>query len=173
MSLFRTLQHSPAVITMFHNQKVPASASLHDILSKAYYKLNDKDQLFQLDVCSNQMPTYDQYVLITSQCLKDKQSQSIIDACFPFMYERQLSEAKKRVTIRSPSGITPSPSGGHKVFSEGEYSLISETFASLLEENHPNVDPANIFKAPLVIDWDQCLIANDESTLSTLLKAYK
>lgn len=177
MSLFRTLQHSPATISIFHNAKVPASASLYKILDKSYWKLNEEKSQFQVDLMANQMPTYDQFNLIYHQCLHNQTHKDILRDCFPFMRDQRLSTNKNSsITVTSPIGLLANAKGGSgnlKVFLEGEYSMIYEAFNSLVNDPTPDVNPANLFLAPLVVDWDQNLIANNEESLSVILNKYK
>lgn len=174
MSLFRTLQHSPATISIFHNSKVPKSAALYSLLDKSYFQLNNDKNLFQVDVVADQMPTYDQYILIYQQYAKDSASNHILKGCFPFMFDQKSANAKGCVTITSPVGLLSQTQNNAadriKFFTEGEYAMIHEAFNSLTEEG---ADASQLFLAPLVVDWDQQLIANDETTLSAILHKYR
>lgn len=172
MSFFRTLQNSPATISIFHNSKLPLSGELYHVLDKAYYKLNDDKTKFQVDLMSNKMPTYDQFVLIVNSCLKDQSSKKALKNCYPFMYGKKSGEETNRTTVKPPIRTVDGNSGGVNVFSEGEYGMIYDTFNKLKESKDPEVDASDIFQAPLVVDWDQCLIAGDEDGLSAILKKY-
>lgn len=180
MSLFRSLQYSPATISIFHNAKIPASAGLYKILDKSYFKLNDDKNQFQVDLMSNQMPTYDQFNTIYNNCTHDQSSKIILKNCFPFMTDKRTRDKTNSVTVTSPVGLLAESQGANgngtgslKSFTEGEYNLIYEAFNSLINDPNPDVNPADLFMAPLVIDWDQNLIANDEQTLSQILDKYK
>lgn len=62
---------------------------------------------------------------------------------------------------------------GFKIFSQNEYTHIHEAFEKLINEEHPEIDPNELFQAPLLIDWDQNIIANDMDGLKLILKKYK
>lgn len=172
MSFFRTLQHSPATISIFHNNKVPLSNELYQSLHKSYFKLNDDKSQFEVDLMANKMPTYDQFLLITSSCLKDKASKRTLKRCYPFMNGKQPSETKNRITVESPIRTDNFDSNGINIFSEGEYAMIYDSFNNLVESKEPDVNPSEIFQAPLIIDWDQCLIAADREGLTNILQKY-
>ncbi|KAK7678805.1 hypothetical protein QCA50_018241 [Cerrena zonata] len=93
------------------------------------------------------------------------------------MRDQRLSTNKNSsITVTSPIGLLANAKGGSgnlKVFLEGEYSMIYEAFNSLVNDPTPDVNPANLFLAPLVVDWDQNLIANNEESLSVILNKYK
>ena len=79
-----------------------------------------------------------------------------------------LDSHGKKVTIKGVDWA-------NKVFSQSEYQKIYDTFNKLVEnENDQSVEtnPAQIFKAPLVVDWDQDLLAGDQETLKALLAKY-
>ncbi|KAI5958774.1 hypothetical protein CANMA_004191 [Candida margitis] len=172
MSLFRTLQSSPATVTLFHNSKIPLSNELYKILNKTYDSLPEKPKYdFQIDLMQNKMPTYEQYQIFVNKFLKTDQAKNTLHESFPFLNERStdlLDSHGKKVTIK---GIDWS----NKVFSQSEYQKIYDTFNKLVEnEKDHSVDtnPAQIFKAPLVVDWDQDLLAGDHETLKALLAKY-
>ncbi|KAK6455365.1 uncharacterized protein RJT20DRAFT_46567 [Scheffersomyces xylosifermentans] len=173
MSLFRTLQHSPATLTIFHDATIPLSAKLFHVIEKAYHKLDGKKaNEFQIDLMANRMPTFDQYQSLVANCLHDSKSKSILHNCYPFLTDR------KTASTTSTEVITIKGHGNHfnnKIFNEGEYNLIYETFNKLKElpEAGLDINPSDIFRAPLVVDWDQNLIAGDESSLADILKKYQ
>ncbi|KAK6461499.1 hypothetical protein DFJ63DRAFT_319763 [Scheffersomyces coipomensis] len=175
MSMFRTLQNSPATITLFHNTKIPLSTALYQILDKAYIKLPSKSpNQFIIDLAKDRIPTYDQYKHIVSNCLVDSKSKKFITNCYPFLNDRTTTgvSASEIVTFK---GVAAKNSVSHKLFNEGEYALIEETFNKLheiKEDDLAAVQPADIFKAPLIIDWDQNLIAADEESLQKILSKY-
>jgi hypothetical protein len=172
MSLFRSLQNSPATISIFHNNKVSLSNELYLVLDKAYYKLNDDKNYFQVDLMANKMPTYDQFLLITNSCLKDRASKLALRNCYPFMYGKKSGEINNKITVESPIRPNNGDPNGLNVFSEGEYAMIYESFNKLIETKEPDVNPSDIFQAPLIVDWDQCLIAADKEGLSSILSKY-
>ncbi|KAM9916678.1 hypothetical protein OXX80_013533, partial [Metschnikowia pulcherrima] len=78
MSFFRSLQNTPATISIFHNAHVPTSARVYASLERAYYKLNDDKNLFQIDLMAKAMPTYDQFKMIHSQCVHSEESKNAL-----------------------------------------------------------------------------------------------
>lgn len=62
---------------------------------------------------------------------------------------------------------------GFKVFSPNEYERISEAFQESVNSSEPDIDPSQLFRAPLIVDWDQNLIACDEEGLATILAKYE
>ncbi|KAI3405475.2 hypothetical protein KGF56_001722 [Candida oxycetoniae] len=173
MSLFKTLQSSPATVTIFHNTKIPLSNKLYDILNKTYESLPKKPKYdFQIDLMKNRMPTFDQYEIFVRKFLKSEQDKKILHNCFPFLNEKQtilINDQGKHCKINGSDW-------SNKIFSEFEYQLIYETFNAL--ENNFEKDkllpsqPSDIFKAPLVVDWDQDMLAGDVQTLNELLAKY-
>lgn len=169
MSLFRTLQNSPATISIFHNKKIASSSHLYKVLNRAYENLNKEKFYFQLDVMENRMPTFDQYQYIIANTPQSSMNNDVLRACFPLLKDDSSTEETKVETANAISNVkrkqTPS-------FTEGEYNLFYDTFNKILESNNSDVDSAAIFKPPLVVDWDQVLIANNEEGVSTILSKY-
>ncbi|QEL62328.1 hypothetical protein CJJ09_004504 [Candidozyma auris] len=157
MSLFRSLQNSPATISIFHNARVPASARLFAFLEKAYYQLNDDKNLFQLDMNAKQMPTYDQFKSIYTNCVRGDRCKTVLKECFPLLNDK---------FIKSDQG------SGSRSF-QNEYDHIHEAFDNLINQENPEIDPNELFQPPLLIDWDQNLIANDMDGLELILAKYK
>ena len=60
---------------------------------------------------------------------------------------------------------------GIKMFSEKEYAMIYDAYNKAVEEK--DIPEEDIFRRPLVVDWDQSLIAGDETTLAAILDKYK
>lgn len=177
MSLFRTLQHSPSTITIFHNANVPALAALYRQLEQAYQTYGDSKDLFTVDLMANQMPTYDQFVTIAQTCLKDDASKMVLRNCFPFMYDQRVlhQHEPRSVTTKLPVGTDVEESKekqvGIRMFSEQEYAVIHEAFTKAIDNK--DVAEADIFCAPLVVDWDQLVIAGDDDGLRAVLKRYE
>lgn len=180
MSLFRTLQHSPATLTIFHDATIPLSNILYKALSRAHFNLKDNSKHeFQIDLMQNKMPTLDQYQSLVRNCLPDSRSKSILHGCYPFLHDRRTlgSSHSEIVTTR---GLGHHRGVGHqfthhKTFSEGEYSIIYDAFNKLHEgkaTGKVDIEPSEIFRAPLVVDWDQNKIANDEESLVEILQKY-
>lgn len=170
MSLFKTLQNSPATISIFHNARVPALAKLFPHLEKAYYQLNDKKDLFQLDMNAKKMPTYDQFKTIYSNCVRGDRCQTVLKQCFPLLNDKFTLSEHSSVTVKS-LGIRHDR--GFKIFSQNEYDHIHEAFNKYINEENPEIDPNELFLPPLLIDWDQNLIASDMDGLKLILKKYK
>ncbi|PSK37701.1 hypothetical protein C7M61_003409 [Candidozyma pseudohaemuli] len=170
MSLFRSLQNTPATISIFHNARVPSLASLFAHLERAYYQLNDDKNLFQLDMNAKKMPTYDQFKTIYSNCVRGDRCQTVLKECFPLLNDKFTQSEHSSVTVKS-LGIRNDR--GFKIFSQNEYTHIHEAFEKLIDEQNPEIDPNELFQAPLLIDWDQNIIANDMDGLKLILKKYK
>lgn len=174
MSLFRTLQSSASTVTIFHSSKVPLLQKLFGILTQANYKLNDDKQRFIVDLMEDTIPTYDQYATIAHSCLKDTYSKHALNGCFPFVSGKTDGPTgKDRTTITAPAQLGRLLSNGMKMFNEGEYAMIYEAFSSVADLKQSEFDTTQIFLPPLVVDWDQNLIANDESGLSKILDKYR
>lgn len=170
MSLFRTLQSSPATITIFHNAHVPASARIYASLEKAYFRLNEDKNQFLIDLAAKQMPTYDQFKMIYSNCVHSEDCKLVLKQVYPLLSDKLLIENKKSVTIKS---LGVNTDRGFKVFSPNEYERINEAFNELVSSSEPEIDPSKLFKAPLIVDWDQNLIACDEDGLANILAKYE
>ncbi|RCK65353.1 hypothetical protein Cantr_01014 [Candida viswanathii] len=172
MSLFRSLQNSPSTISIFHNQTIPLSNKLYDILQKAYETQPEKPKHeFQIDVMKDKMPTYDEYKLITSKYLKSAAAKTVLHDRFPFLHDKEVELYNSKgnpVTIKGAEW-------NNKIFSPSEYAMIYETFNKLEESTSPSLSTkaTEVFSAPLVIDWDNELIAGDEETLDAILAKYK
>ncbi|CAK7890668.1 hypothetical protein CAAN1_01S00364 [[Candida] anglica] len=173
MSLFKTLQNSPATISIFHNKKLPASGTLYRILEKADNKLNASTQQFQVDLMTDKMPTFDQFQFLVNSCTADEQGRSVLLDAYPFMSEKKSSKDRSKVTVQPPVGVQGT---NWKTFTEGEYAIVHDAFEHLLAESksdNPDHDPSEVFRAPLVVDWDQCLVAGDVTSLEHLLAKYQ
>lgn len=170
MSLFRTLQNSPAIISVFHNGENASSARVYSVLEKAYNRLNNEKNQFQIDLVTKQMPTYDQYKDIYTNCGNNANTKRVLETVFPLLKDTLQATAGKFVTTKS---IGTSTSGGLKVFSPNEYEHIHSAFLELVSQSKPDVLPSKLFTAPLVVDWDQNLIAADEEGLEAILAKYE
>lgn len=172
MSLFRTLQNQPATISIFHNAKIPLSNKLYNALKLAYNKqLQAYSQpKFEINLMKDTIPTYDQYMIFINQCLKDNHSKNSLHNCYPF-----LSDRRKHFYETLGQSITIKGVDFHdKIFTPEEYAMIHETFNTIqqLGESQRDVLPSEVFKAPLVVDWDQNLLATDEAGLRKILEKY-
>lgn len=147
---------SPATVTIFHNSKIPLSESLKHILFEKLDKVNaTKSSQFAIDLMENKMPTFDQYKsLITMNSTKVKLT-------YPLLSDR-LDLPEKTIFKGTPN-----------LFNQGEYSIIYDAFNEAVADPTKPIDPSHIFKAPLVVDWDQSKVAISESDLYDLLSAYK
>lgn len=170
--MFRTLQNSGGVITIFHHPKVSKLVDLLKTLTQADRKFNNDKQQFLLDKMEKTMPTYDQYATITHNCLKDTYSKNVLKNCFPFVSgTNETALGKDRVTVQSPINLGTLTSHGLKMFSESEYLMVYEAFAHAIESQE--FLSTQVFLPPLVVDWDQNLIANDEHGVAAILQKYK
>ncbi|KAF5213175.1 hypothetical protein FOB63_000434 [Clavispora lusitaniae] len=169
MSLFRSLQNSPAIISIFHNGKVPESVALYNSFEKAYHRLNDNKNQFQIDLVPKQMPTYDQFKDIYSRCVTSDSGKHVLQHCYPLLNDKMTQSKDNVVTFKS---VGINNDRGVRVFSPSEYEKIHEVFDELVHEDEPEIDPSHLFRAPLVVDWDQNVIACDEEGLSALLAKY-
>lgn len=155
--MFRSLQSSPATISIFHNPKLAVSTSLYHLLQNKMNKINSskKSDQFIIDLMENKMPTFDQYKLLIGM------NSAKVKSCYPLLSDRvDLSE--KTIIKGTPN-----------LFNQGEYNLIYETFNELIDHPDKSINPVDIFKAPLVVDWDQSKVAIDETDLHELLSVYK
>lgn len=169
MSLFRSLQSSPATISIFHSSKLPESVALYGSLEKAFYSLNEDANQFQIDLVTKQMPTYDQFKDINSRCVGTEAAKLVLLRCYPLLSDKMTKSNNKLVTMK---GAGVPDHRGVKVFSASEYEKIHQVFDELVHENEPEFDPAHLFRAPLVVDWDQNMIACDEAGLQEILAKY-
>lgn len=170
MSLFRLLQNSPATISIFHNARAPASAQVYASLEKAYFKLNEDKNKFQLDLMAKAMPTYSQFRDIYLHCIHKELCKEALQTAFPLLSDRRTKSKDASVTYKALGVDT---NRGLKVFSENEYEKIHEAFNVAVNEDEPEIDPSQLFRAPLVVDWDQNLIAADEEGLRAILAKYE
>lgn len=169
MSLFRSLQNSPATISIFHSSKLPESVALYGSLERAFYNLNEDKNQFQIDLVTKQMPTYDQFKDINSRCVSSEAAKHVLLRCYPLLADKMTQQKDTLVTMKS-AGIRDDR--GIRVFSPSEYEKIHEVFDELVNDKEPEFDPAHLFRAPLVVDWDQNLIACDEEGLQAILAKY-
>lgn len=170
--MFKTLQNTGGVISIFHNKRLPPSVDLLKILTQADGKFNKDTEKFIVDRMDSTLPTYDQYVHITHRCLNDTYSKNVLRNCFPFVSGKTAGpEGKDRVTVKAPAVIGRLSSNGLKMFSENEYLMIYQAFEEAL--NSKEFESSEVFKAPLIVDWEQNMIANDEFGLDNILKKYK
>lgn len=155
--MFKSLQSSPATISIFHSPKVPLSTNLYHLLQKKLDQVDasKKSDQFIIDVMENKMPTFDQYKLLIMM------NSSKVKSCYPLLSDR-VDLSLKTVIKGTPN-----------LFNMGEYTLIYETFNEL--EAHPDktINPLDIFKPPLIVDWDQQKVAINEEDLHELLEIYK
>lgn len=172
MSLFRTLQNSPGTISIFHNKKLPSLVLLYSILDKAGERINNDTTKFQVDVMTNKMPTFDQFQFLINNCAKDEAAKGFIRNAYPLVNPKKSTKEKNSTTIEPPKALRRE---NWKTFTEGEYAIVYDAFNQLVEDidANPEHDPSEIFKAPLVVDWDQCIVAGDEHSLEEILDKYR
>ena len=170
MSFFRSLQNTPATISIFHNAHVPTLARVYASLERAYYKLNDDKNLFQIDLMAKAMPTYDQFKMIHSQCVHSEESKNALKTVFPLLNDKLTKSDDACVTFKA---LGVNNERGFRVFSQNEYEKIHEAYTELVNQKEPEIDPSLVFRAPLLVDWDQNLIASDEEGLDHILQKYR
>ncbi|GEQ68269.1 hypothetical protein JCM33374_g1936 [Metschnikowia sp. JCM 33374] len=170
MSFFRSLQNTPATVSIFHNARVPTSAHVYANLERAYYKLNDDKNQFQIDLVAKEMPTYSQFKMIYSQCVHSEQSKNALKAAFPLLNDKLTMSKDARITFKA---LGMNNERGLRVFSENEYEKIHEAYTELVNQKEPDFDPSLVFRAPLLVDWDQNLIACNEEGLDLILQKYR
>lgn len=164
------MQSTPATISIFHWAKVPTSARVYASLEKAYFKLNDDKNLFQIDLMAKQMPTYDQFKTIYSQCVHGDVCKDVLKTVFPLLNDKLSNSSENRVTFKA---LGMDHERGFRVFSQNEYEKLHKAYTDLVGQNEPDIDPTLLFKAPLLIDWDQNMIACDEDGLEAMLEKYR
>lgn len=165
--MFRTVQNSASTITLFHNLRLKLSELLYHLLDKVANDslLKVADRIY-FDIAANQMPTYDQFLTIASNVpTDDTYQQGVLRAAFPLLSDKTgpcTLDPKKKILVK-----------GALMFNEGEYKLIHEAFNKAQENPELPDQASELFNAPLVVDWDKALIANDEEGLKRLLKEYE
>lgn len=116
------------------------------------------------------MPTYDQFTTIYANCISGDRCRGVLKLVFPLLNDKYSHDENNRTTFKL-LGIRHQ--SGFKIFSENEYNHIHEAFDELVQQKEPEIDPSELFRAPLLIDWDQNIIANDEEGLELILAKYK
>lgn len=178
--MFKTIQNNPGVITIFHNtksklsqsllsklqqsakpyHKEPESSKTQSIFSRIIYGNSDDasktPQLkYNIEEVDSGFPTYDQLKIIKSFVKIHPASKSTFLQAFPKFVD---------------------PNVAHKGFSVNISDLQipdeSETI-ELINTNYDKLIEDGIFKPPLVIDWDNQLLANNEITLERILRHYR
>ncbi|OBA21079.1 DUF1687-domain-containing protein [Metschnikowia bicuspidata var. bicuspidata NRRL YB-4993] len=170
MSFFRSLQNTPATISIFHNAHVPTLARVYANLERAYFKLNEDKNLFQIDLMAKAMPTYQQFKDIHSHCVHSEESKQVLKTVFPLLNDKLTKSKDACVTFKA---LGMHNERGFRVFSQNEYDKIHEAYTELVAQKEPDFDPSLVFRAPLLVDWDQNLIACDEEGLDVILAKYR
>ena len=116
------------------------------------------------------MPTYDQFKAIYSQCVHSEESKNALKSAFPLLSDKLTQSKDARVTFKA---LGMDNERGFRVFSQNEYERIHETYTELVNLKEPEFEPSLVFKAPLLVDWDQNLIACDEEGLDMILAKYR
>jgi len=184
MSMFKTIQNYPGIITIYHNAQSSLSKTLLSKLqqsNKPYHQQKTtKDQSiwdriingnadaenkspqekYTIEEIKSGFPTYDQLKLIKSFVNTHPSSKDTFIEVFPrFINERAAMDA---VAARSIKKINISDI---KIPEEDETLILIQQGNDYLLQN-------NWFRPPLIVDWDNSLIANNESTLDRILKHY-
>lgn len=168
MSFFKTLQHLPATITIFHNARIPTLARVYARLERAHEQLIGKEP-FVIDLMARQMPTYDQFKYIRNKCGVSTDGHKALALCYPLMSDQYQLHNDRRSTMKSVGEPTEH---GYSLLSAADYENLHKAFLSQVSEKEPEIDPSLLFKAPLVVDWDQNLLAVDEEGLDRMLERY-
>ncbi|CCH46860.1 hypothetical protein BN7_6462 [Wickerhamomyces ciferrii] len=183
MSMFKTLQNNPGVITFFNNSQSPISKSLLSKLQKSvkpYHVKKDPDgkqgifdkflnghadsesktprAKYNIELVEAGFPTYDQLKIIRSFVKTHPSSKATFTQVFP-----------KFIRESSPSS---GGNGGNK-FNANDIEIPDEQDTiELINKDFDELLQNDWFKPPLIIDWDNQLIANNESSLDRILKHY-
>lgn len=166
--MFRTVQSAPGIITLFNSSKgsskllktlqlasQPTSHPTQEGISEKprslwSYVTKGKEEShhepkFVVEELVGLFPTYDQLKLMKSCALADKGDQfHVFSSVFPKFVDGD--------SIRLPDE------------QESDVDFRTQSFDFLVKDG--------IFKPPLVVDWEQGKLANDEGSLQRLLKAY-
>lgn len=170
MSMFKTLQSNPGIITLFHTLGKPSTPLLKTLLSAAnphsspdfkkeeegsrrslwsYISKgkNEPPQLekFQVEEIRDALPTYDQLNLLKSFAQSDSEQLKIFTKVFPHF-------------------VNPDS----KIVIPEELESVELGVDKFTELNNQGD-----FNPPLVVDWEKGHIANDSKTLQHLLKPYR
>lgn len=132
--------------------------------------MNEDKSLFQIDLMAKAMPTFEQFKTIYSNCVHGTDCKEVLKTVYPLLSDKLTKSKDLTVTFKA---LGVNNDRGFKVFSENEYLKIHEAFAELVDKHDPEIDPSLIFKAPLIVDWDQNLIACDEDGLENILAKYR
>ncbi len=183
MSMFKTIQSNPGVITIFHNVHSQLSKSLltklqqsakpyhqqvsskhQSILSKVLHGNSDSEsksplEKYTIEQINSGFPTYDQLKLIKSFVNSHPSSKTTFIDVFPKFIDPKVLE---------------SLNGANKYnFNISDLKIPDEMeIIELLNTDYERLLKDGWFKPPLVIDWDNSLIANNEFTLDRILKHY-
>lgn len=177
INIFRTFKSTPlSKVTIFHN---PSSATSNHLLSK----LNKFSQLpctsnrylgptarattrelgkFSVDLHEDKMPTYEEYLEIHDLLSVHPDNAIAFEKIFPLMYDHQSS------TICKKSAFTTKKKqkylGDLQVFNQQDYKTVEAAFAA------EKLDL--MFNAPLIIDWENSLLAVDDAGLDRIMANY-
>ncbi|CDK25909.1 unnamed protein product [Kuraishia capsulata CBS 1993] len=170
MSMFKSLQSMPGVITLFHSPNVKASSDVLKVLQKATTSLESspKSQGFlskifggnsskgvkpasryQLDVAST-FPTPDQFLFIKGTISTHPDCKAAFKSAFP-KWGETLERARDVENLPTQSAVEKQTAG----------KTLDELVA------------LKLFNPPLVVDWDNQLIASDVEGLTKVLEHYK
>lgn len=178
--MLKTIQNNPGVITIFHNSKSQLSQSLlstlkksakpyhkelessknQSIFSKLFYGKSDDESKspqvkYNIEQIDSGFPTYDQLKIIKSFVKIHPGSKSTFLQAFPKFIEPNAINKGFAANISDL-----------KIPDESEtIELLNTDYGKLLKDG--------IFKPPLVIDWDNQLLANNEITLERILRHYR
>lgn len=186
MSMFKTLQNNPGVITIFHNAQSQLSKTLltnlqrsakpfhqqessqhQSLFNKILHGKSDSEsktprEKYLIEEVDSGFPTYDQLKMIKSFVKTHPSSKSTFIDVFPkFIDEKALNSQNTGGKDKYNINISDI-----KIPDELDtIELINTDYRKLLQDGW--------FKPPLVIDWDNNLIANNEFTLDRILKHYR
>ncbi|OUM55445.1 hypothetical protein BVG19_g4985 [[Candida] boidinii] len=205
MSMFRSLQHSPGSITIFHNAKNPLSESLlnklqHSVYNSTRHKENlNKNSTFLQKLFNafksekelnkpTQIKTNNKKIsndgssskVSTSDYLKGKQFRYTLDiSTIPPTPEQFqfISSILQTHPICKKSFIHAFPNFSkdmnHVSDTDGIPKTVQELKKVFSDKSLQELDNENYFKTPLVVDWENELIATNEKDVEKILDNYK
>lgn len=174
INIFRSATKiTPSIkISFFHNPKLATSGNLLGKLQRfselpATTKLAGVagvaggNKKFLVDVEDSKLPSYSQYLEIYDFLSMHPENALSFEKAFPMMFDsKSHTLCKRTATSFNKRKIVL---GDLEMFNAEEYEIIERAFY--------NQDNAS-FNAPLVVDWENSLIATDDKGLDRIMANY-
>ncbi|CAH2447581.1 Hypothetical protein PP7435_CHR2-0075 [Komagataella phaffii CBS 7435] len=167
MSMFKSLQQLPGIITIFHNPQSALSQSLLKTLNEKAIKLGPAQPKSLVDRASKQWNT------ITKGPQNDHLERYKVDISEGAPTPDQFAFIKTALSIHpmcKQAFKSAFPKWGSAINHVSDINRLPDYKSVFGKKSVTQLIDEGLFVPPLLVDWDNSLIAADESSLQKMLQ---